>query len=178
MLGSVSYFAILPRRTPSVVAEQQEPGIHGAIARKLIDMSLIQLIYVSTASHEFTDAELDEILKASVRNNSQRGITGMLLYIDGCFMQVVEGEAQPVIDTLARIMADPRHHHITVLNEADIEEREFSRWSMGFRRLTPDTLTDRDGYIPLTSKRFAHASDKEKLGIARSLLLEFCNTNS
>jgi hypothetical protein len=99
----------------------------------------------------------------------------MLLYLDGCFMQVIEGEAQPVIDTLARIMTDPRHRDIVVLNEADIEQREFSRWSMGFRRITPANLAELPGYIPLDSERFALASNKEKLGVARGLLLEFCN---
>ncbi len=138
-------------------------------------MPLVQLIYVSTASHAFSDAELDAILKASVRNNGPRGITGILLYLDGCFMQVIEGEAQPVIDTLARIMTDTRHRDIVVLNEADIEQREFSRWSMGFRRIAPANLAELSGYIPLDSERFALASNKEKLGVARGLLLEFCN---
>lgn len=140
-------------------------------------MSLVQLIYVSTAHHELSDAELDEILAVSVRNNAQRAITGMLLYIDGCFMQVIEGEAQPVIDTLARIMADPRHHSITVLSEADTTEREFSRWSMGFKRLSAKDVDEREGYIPLDSARFARISDAEKLGIARTLLLKFYDSN-
>ena len=73
------------------------------------DASLRRLIYISSASGKFGQADLDAILAISRKNNSARGLTGMLLFHDGCFFQVLEGEAAIVERTFATISNDTRH---------------------------------------------------------------------
>jgi len=48
-----------------------------------------QLLYTSSTLRDFDDAQLENILAASRRNNPKLGVTGMLLYCEGGFMQVL-----------------------------------------------------------------------------------------
>jgi len=98
-------------------------------------MALIQLSYISIAAYEMSDADLDQIVASATRRNAENGITGMLLYADGRFMQLLEGEDAVVEATFARVSLDPRHHDVVVTERAAIEARSFSNWSMGFKRI-------------------------------------------
>ena len=92
-----------------------------------------QILYASTTHREVADAVLNDILAASRRNNAKVGVTGMLLFIEGGFMQVLEGEDRCVTETYARICNDKRHWSITVLLDRDAP-RTFGAWSMGFEK--------------------------------------------
>ena len=120
---------------------------------------LFRLAYVSTASKLFSSAELREMLKESNARNKEAGVTGMLLYKDGQFMQVLEGTAEAVTETFSRISRDPRHHGIMVLLKGAVQERRFPQWSMAFRDLNLPDHQDVPGYseylnTPLTGKEF------------------------
>jgi FAD-dependent sensor of blue light len=108
-------------------------------------MRMRQLLYASNTSRDFSDAMLTEILAASRRNNAACGVTGILLYVDGGFMQVLEGDDRAVSDTFMRIQADKRHWNTTILLDRDAP-RAFAEWSMGFERPT----TDQGGIFTLT----------------------------
>ena len=109
-----------------------------------------QLLYASNTSREVGDAMLHEILAASRRNNGACGITGILLYVAGGFMQVLEGDAEAVEATFTRICADKRHWNTTVLLDREAP-RAFGEWSMGFERPT----RDQDGIFALTQDAIA-----------------------
>ncbi len=96
---------------------------------------MYRLIYVSSAVSLFTDDQLNELLEVSRRNNSAAGITGILLYVEGNFIQVLEGEKPMVVETQQRIANDPRHQGLITLLEGDEPEREFPDWSMGFKKV-------------------------------------------
>ena len=95
-----------------------------------------QLIYTSDAAEALTDADLTRILESARRNNAQLGLTGMLLFGRGHFIQVLEGTAEAVEAMMDRIDADPRSTCVRRLLTRAIEEREFADWSMGFHRLS------------------------------------------
>jgi hypothetical protein len=107
---------------------------------------LLSLVYVSASSHLMNNAELEEILKKSRENNARLGLTGMLLYYEGAFMQVLEGSEDPVRGLYTRLGQDPRHHLITLLLEEYIPERNFPDWSMGYHRLQSDEVTQLEGF--------------------------------
>lgn len=86
---------------------------------------LLSLVYISASSHLMNDAELEAILQESRENNSELGLTGMLLYYEGAFMQVLEGSEEVVRSLYMRIAQDPRHHRILPLLEEYIAERNF-----------------------------------------------------
>lgn len=136
-------------------------------------MPLIQLIYVSAASHELNDSELQAILASSVRHNRDDVITGMLLYAQGSFMQVLEGDESKVLATYSRIHLDPRHRQVTLISLHPVEQREFAAWSMGFRRLTAS-----DGLAhPELADYFRNGFDASRIqvcdGAAMLLLRQF-----
>lgn len=95
----------------------------------------IQLGYVSTAKIPMPRDALLELLQQAREANSADSITGLLLYHDGHFVQVLEGPETRVRELYERILRDPRHHDIAIVFEQAIDRREFADWSMGFKAL-------------------------------------------
>ena len=96
---------------------------------------MYQYMYVSSAVGLFDDARLEELLENSRARNLGCGVTGLLLYVSGNFIQLLEGDRADVEATRRRIAADPRHRGIITLLESECEAREFPDWSMGFHRV-------------------------------------------
>jgi hypothetical protein len=90
------------------------------------------LIYMSSAVRPMTYDELSALLKAAREKNRQLGITGMLLYQRGTFLQLLEGDKTVVNEVFDSISKDSRHTGIHVVHTGNIAERNFSDWSMGF----------------------------------------------
>lgn len=109
------------------------------------DNALIMLSYTSIASHLMTHDELIALLKQAREENRKRGITGMLLYMEGCFFQVLEGERATLEALYVKIAQDKRHHHVLKLLEAPIDTRGFAAWSMGYRHVTREDLARETG---------------------------------
>lgn len=107
------------------------------------------LSYASVAVTPFDSAKLQELLLTSRRNNLQLGITGMLCYRDGEFMQVLEGEQAAVQALYAHIARDPRHRRTTTILEGPTEARHFPDWSMGYRDLQDPAIAALPDYSPL-----------------------------
>jgi acylphosphatase len=104
------------------------------------------LIYISYATRPMDEAELVELLNRSRKNNFKRGVTGMLLYLQDKFIQVLEGNEQAVKSLLTIIESDPRHKKVAVLLEGKTKERLFQSWSMGFKNLTDQEFIQSSGY--------------------------------
>jgi hypothetical protein len=96
-------------------------------------MSLHHLIYQSTATWPMADADLATLLAQARAHNAAQGITGVLLYHDGQFVQVMEGEEAIVRPLYARICHDPRHRAVVRLADRALAQRSFGEWSMAFR---------------------------------------------
>lgn len=97
------------------------------------------LVYVSTAQVEFDDEALQALLVHARAKNAALDVTGMLLYRDGQFIQMLEGPDAQVHDVFDRIAADARHADVRVLVDAPIAQRAFADWTMGFEPITtPD----------------------------------------
>ena len=107
---------------------------------------MFSLIYSSAATQPFDGEELHALLTVSRERNGARGITGMLLYNDGRFMQALEGDEQTVRDVYARISADERHDGLKVITHGAVEGRSFPEWTMGYRRIDGDDLREVAGY--------------------------------
>lgn len=113
---------------------------------------LVMLSYTSIADHLMSSQELIQLLAMARENNRHLHITGMLLYMEGCFFQVLEGE-RVVIDTLyEKIAHDKRHHHVMKLIEESIETRSFNDWSMGYRHVTREDLAQVTGLTDFLDK--------------------------
>ena len=124
-------------------------------------LPVTQLVYASVANQEFSLAQLAELLAAARAQNAQVGVTGLLLYHEGSFLQLLEGPSEAVDDTFFRIERDPRHSGVHVLLRGRVESREFDQWSMGF--VAPETVaTSLEGYIDYVEELCLHLLDSTR----------------
>ena len=107
---------------------------------------VLSLTYLSSAVDPFGPEDLRRLLLAVRTKNEELGITGVLLYSDGNFVQTLEGPGAAVKETFARISADPRHRGIVEAWREEIEQRAFPDWSMGFRELSADEAASLPGF--------------------------------
>ncbi|TGD65703.1 BLUF domain-containing protein [Tabrizicola sp. WMC-M-20] len=96
------------------------------------------LAYTSAAPEPLCPDRLADLLEVSVRNNTRDGITGVMLYHDQSFFQVLEGERCAVERCYMRILGDTRHVGVLRLWNQPVDERVFSHWAMGYAG--PDPL--------------------------------------
>lgn len=102
-----------------------------------MDNEIYKLIYLSSETKSFNEHELLAILEKSIINNKKKGITGVLLYSGGNFIQLLEGSKKEVEALFAKIRADKRHTNIIRLMAEYSDKRDFPDWKMGFRKITP-----------------------------------------
>lgn len=134
---------------------------------------MLSIVYASSAVRLLTRSELVDLLEISHKANNKHGITGMLLYRGGNFIQVIEGENEEVLQLYENIKADPRHKDVTLLTQDPITTRQFHDWSMGFRNLDKMTEEELAGYSDFLDNDFSPAFFKDKPTRAYILLLSF-----
>lgn len=96
-----------------------------------MEVDLLQLVYISSARSAIDAAMCQSILSQSRINNQRCGISGLLVVGKRRFLQVLEGPAEAVRATYARIRQDQRHYACVVLSEREQDERQFGEWAMG-----------------------------------------------
>ncbi|MFD2180413.1 BLUF domain-containing protein [Veronia pacifica] len=130
---------------------------------------LTQIIYISSAEHPFSDRELDELLEDIRQRNQSTGVTGMLLYRDGDFIQAIEGPNDHLVCLYEKICRDNRHYGVREMSKLAISERAFDATPMAFHH-----IQDND---PRLSQHQSFFSDDPSVtfdpGEALSLLLAF-----
>lgn len=102
---------------------------------------MIRQIYTSSSTWALQPSEVSDVLNAARRNNARDGLTGMLIYHNNRFLQVLEGPEPELNACLKRIEADERHVRMRSLLREEATERLFTRWRMGFcdvEKLSPD----------------------------------------
>lgn len=102
-------------------------------------MTLFRLVYASRVADALTPADHEQILASSRRNNSKAGITGLLAFGAREFLQCLEGSREAVSAMYTRILADPRHQEVQLIDCRDVEQRWFGEW--GMHGLPPSRLT-------------------------------------
>jgi hypothetical protein len=93
---------------------------------------LYHIAYVSSSVLAMDGSLLSEILDVSVRNNERDGITGVLMYNENQFFQLLEGEKSLVNRCFARIERDHRHKGVSTVWDYIAERRVFPIWAMGY----------------------------------------------
>lgn len=91
-----------------------------------------QIIYSSEATTPMQSEDLEEILDHARSSNAIKGITGALVYGEGMFLQILEGDRVAVMDLMAKIYRDVRHEAVTVLREGEIPAALFGGWKMAY----------------------------------------------
>ncbi len=91
---------------------------------------LVRLLYASRAIDTSADA-IEAILGQSRQHNPECGITGILCYGGGIFLQAIEGGRMAVSELYGHIQKDLRHKDLVLLHYEEISERRFGGWTMG-----------------------------------------------
>jgi len=87
--------------------------------------------YISKVAQEVTLSEIEQIGEISTQNNQRDDITGVLIYLNGFFFQIIEGKEQILDKLYAKILVDNRHTDILCLKtEYHITQRQFPNWGM------------------------------------------------
>ena len=137
-----------------------------------MENSIHQLVYISAAEHDFTEAELQELLTKARKNNHSLNISGMLLFHEGSFIQALEGNKDSVNCLYNKIAEDKRHSETRVLYRGDQEERDFDTWSMGFYRSDQSSAENLDGFHQFLRSGFKNDPRVDE-SRARKALLQF-----
>ncbi len=92
---------------------------------------LVRLLYASTLLNPQDASVIDSILAQSRKHNPASGITGILVYSEGIFLQALEGGRKQVSELYQQICGDKRHTDVVLLHFEEITERRFGGWTMG-----------------------------------------------
>lgn len=96
---------------------------------------LVRLLYVSRSVNPESNEATESILTSAREHNQQNGITGVLCYGGGIYLQAIEGGRHQVNTLYSIIVKDPRHKDVVMLDYQEILERRFGGWTMGQVRL-------------------------------------------
>jgi len=137
----------------------------------VLEPRLIHIIYSSAAATAFSERDLVDLLTAARSKNAAQGISGMLLYVDQSFLQVLEGPPDAVDKLFKSISRDDRHNQIVTIIRETIPRRAFADWSMGYAAANRSELAE----IPGMNDFFAGAGCLQTLnhGRTKKLLTAF-----
>lgn len=134
---------------------------------------LFHLGYVSTGKQLFSADALIALLTEAREANAKRNVTGLLLYREGSFYQVLEGAESEVMSTFNDIKQDPRHDSVRVLFKGEASTREFADWQMGFLNLDSVNIQSLTGYSNFLSNDAQPQEFLENLSRGKRLALMF-----
>ncbi|MEE2772209.1 MAG: BLUF domain-containing protein [Bacteroidota bacterium] len=127
--------------------------------------------YVSTASREMSKEDLEGLLQETKKNNNERNITGILLYSDGNFFQILEGEQEEIGDLYATIKNDPRHYGVIKIFEKPIKSAAYETYKTEF--ISETVIYNSDQFDEYT--KFLEILDEQSQQSARNILKAFMN---
>ena len=100
-----------------------------------------QIMYSSEAAEPMTVTGLEQILTDARAGNELRNVTGALVYVDGVFFQILEGDEDVVRNLMTSIASDSRHHSVKVVYEAEVDARAFESWRMAYLSPTAEEMS-------------------------------------
>ncbi|MBT9395356.1 BLUF domain-containing protein [Hymenobacter sp. NST-14] len=129
---------------------------------------LHHLIYMSREAQPLQEPELKHLLVQAQQANAAQGITGVLIYGDQQFMQIIEGEEASLARLYAKLLNDPRHTSVVKLADKQISQRSFASWSMAFQVASPEEFRKLRAYTAPEQLEL----QKPTMSAADALLLE------
>jgi hypothetical protein len=119
-----------------------------------------RIIYLSASTKELSIEEINALLLQSRKFNTENNITGVLLYIDGDFLQVIEGSEEVTKRLFEKIKEDKRHKGIITVYNDRFLEKQFPDWSMGFGLIDYKKLEKTPGFENFVKKETLTITDK------------------
>lgn len=111
------------------------------------------IVYFSSSVGLLQEADLLTIIRQSRHNNAKAGITGVMLYVRGSIIQVLEGEKEAVETLYKRIEQDKRHTDLVRVFSRDITQRLFADWLMGYETISTRQLEEIKSVVNLDGNK-------------------------
>ena len=134
---------------------------------------LVQLVYVSTATEPMSGQDLQELLDQARERNARNAITGMLLYKDRHFIQLLEGHEENVQKIFDSIKRDERNYDVQQLWFRYVQYRDFPDWTMGFQNIEDFDSRTLKGFTPFLERDFRYENFLENSTDVHAMLLAF-----
>ena len=131
---------------------------------------LYELLYTSAAVRAMDPKALLTLLEQARTKNARLHVTGLLIYHNREFMQLIEGEKDAILSLWQTIQFDDRHRSARIIYEGSIDERGFAGWTMGFRNLSEVNAENLEGFSDFLDTGFTSEVVGEDPSIARDLL--------
>ena len=131
---------------------------------------MYQIIYMSAAKSSMNEVALNNLLISTRNWNSQRKITGILLHIDGDFMQIIEGEEVDVKQLFEKIKLDKRHSGIIQITGKEIQKRQFPEWSMAFKSNKYNELNLIQELEDFKNEKILNSDEKKTISLIRNFI--------
>ena len=126
--------------------------------------------YISNKSEHVNKKDIQEIFETTQKNNKSRNITGILLYLENSFFQVLEGDRQELVAVFNTIEMDDRHENIFVVIDKPIDKQTFKDYKSGFSIVkNSEDLQNLNKYLNETSTSIEES--KNILNIIQPFLL-------
>lgn len=135
--------------------------------------NLIHIVYVSFSSNQLSELELDQLLSEIRPKNLANGVTGLLLYNDEIFIQVIEGELNTIRTLYDILQKDKRHTNVVKILEERIDQRSFPNWSMGYQKLSKEDSKDLPGFTDVMSSSDIRETLKQSSQAIVDLIVKF-----
>ncbi|WP_297766432.1 BLUF domain-containing protein [uncultured Muriicola sp.] len=123
-------------------------------------MKVYQLTYRSEAIPEISAKEIEDILDEAKTHNSPNGITGCLVYHNGNFIQLLEGEEEKVLEIYSYIKTDKRHQNPHVISKGWGKERVFKDWNMAYIDMAELKVGDKEKLLKMSVDELTAMSDE------------------
>lgn len=136
-----------------------------------------RLIYLSQLTRNMSHREIATLVARAQKKNQQAGLTGLLIYMQGRFFQVLEGPETAVDQCFARIQQDPRHGAMKLIASYEVKTRAFPDWKMSLfypeqlPQQARDAVLSIDALLPMNSPE--RGDSPEVRNLVRDFLASF-----
>lgn len=134
--------------------------------------------YMSNQSQVLTNQDIEKLLFQIREKNKRLAITGILLLIQGKFVQYIEGQATEIDKVYEKIKLDSRHNELVLLDSGDLDKRQFKDWSMAYKKVGDDQIKKIIGHTSLNLDDLFLLPTQEKTHPVLKVLYNFTNSLS
>jgi len=133
---------------------------------------------MSSQAQVLTNQDIEQLLFQIREKNKRLAITGILLLIQGKFVQYIEGQAQEIDKVYDKIKHDNRHNELVLLDSGNLDKRQFKDWSMAYKKVGDDQVKEILGHTKLNLDDLFLYPAKEKTHPVLKVLYNFTHSLS
>lgn len=137
---------------------------------------IYQMSYVSTGCDTLKYDDIKSILQDSRKNNVEKDITGILVYCNKHFFQILEGEKEKIQQLYHKIIIDRRHDNVIKIQEGFVENRQFENWNMAFKSFNRE-LKELDCFNNEQFYSYIKSQLEQKNNVSLKILADFFDLN-